>query len=100
MPLTGVSLEALSAAGADQRLSDLCKVMEELSAVAEQKVLDRATRRHIQRLAWRFVAYQAMITLVLFRHAGATANAELIPSPIDQNPCAHWRNPMDMMRQG
>jgi hypothetical protein len=24
----------------------------------------------------------------------------LIPSPIDQNPCAHWRNPMDMMRQG
>jgi hypothetical protein len=25
---------------------------------------------------------------------------ELIPSPIDQNPCAHWRKPMDMMRQG
>jgi hypothetical protein len=25
---------------------------------------------------------------------------ELIPSPIDQNPCAHWRNPVDMMRQG
>ena len=25
---------------------------------------------------------------------------DLIPSPIDQNPCAHWRNPMDMMRQG
>ncbi len=24
----------------------------------------------------------------------------LIPSPIDQNPWAHWRNPMDMMRQG
>ena len=24
----------------------------------------------------------------------------LIPSPIDQNWCAHWRNPMDMMRQG
>jgi hypothetical protein len=23
-----------------------------------------------------------------------------IPSPIDQNPCAHWRSPMDMMRQG
>jgi N-6 DNA methylase len=21
-------------------------------------------------------------------------------SPIDQNPCAHWRKPMDMMRQG
>jgi hypothetical protein len=24
----------------------------------------------------------------------------LIPSPIDQNPGAHWRSPMDMMRQG
>jgi hypothetical protein len=24
----------------------------------------------------------------------------VIPSPIDQNPCAHWRKPMDMMRQG
>jgi hypothetical protein len=24
----------------------------------------------------------------------------LLPSPIDQNRCAHWRNPMDMMRQG
>ena len=26
--------------------------------------------------------------------------AGLIPSLIDQNPCAHWRKPMDMMRQG
>jgi hypothetical protein len=25
---------------------------------------------------------------------------DLIPSAIDQNPCAHWRNPMDMIRQG
>ena len=24
----------------------------------------------------------------------------VIPSPIDQNRCAHWRNPMDMIRQG
>jgi hypothetical protein len=24
----------------------------------------------------------------------------VIPSPIDQNPCAHWRNPSDIMRQG
>ncbi len=24
----------------------------------------------------------------------------LIPSPIDQNRWAHWRNPMDMIRQG
>ena len=26
--------------------------------------------------------------------------AMLIPIPIDQYPCAHSRNPMDMMRQG
>jgi glycosyltransferase involved in cell wall biosynthesis len=57
---------------ADDRLSDLCNVMEEISAVAEQKIPDRATRRHIQRLAWRFVAYQAMITLLLYRRAGAS----------------------------
>ena len=25
---------------------------------------------------------------------------DLIPSPIDQNRWAHWRNPMDMIRQG
>ena len=24
----------------------------------------------------------------------------VIPSPIDQNPCAHWRDPMDMILQG
>jgi hypothetical protein len=27
-------------------------------------------------------------------------SAALIPSPIDQNRWAHWRNPMDMVRQG
>ena len=27
-------------------------------------------------------------------------NQGLIPNPIDQNPWAHWRSPMDMMRQG
>src|SRR5262249_5180755 len=26
--------------------------------------------------------------------------ARIIPNPIDQNPWAHWRSPMDMMRQG
>jgi len=29
-----------------------------------------------------------------------TADGVLIPVPLDQNPCAHWRSPMDMMRQG
>jgi len=29
-----------------------------------------------------------------------TPDQPLIPSPIDQNRWAHWRNPMDMIRQG
>jgi hypothetical protein len=33
-------------------------------------------------------------------HKKSPAEAGLIPRPIDQNWCAHWRNPMDMMRQG
>jgi hypothetical protein len=35
-------------------------------------------------------------TVIEFR----TAVQAVIPGPIDQNRCAHWRNPMDMMRQG
>jgi len=31
---------------------------------------------------------------------GAATDFYIIPSPTDQNPWAHWRNPMDMMRQG
>ena len=40
--------------------------------------------------------------LQFFRTAGEVFAREggLIPGPIDQNRCAHWRNPMDMMRQG
>ena len=30
----------------------------------------------------------------------AFGSTDLIPSPIDQNWCAQWRNPMDMTRQG
>jgi glycosyltransferase involved in cell wall biosynthesis len=58
--------------GADDRLSDLCEVMKEISVVVERKISDRATRSQIQRLTWRFVAYQAMITLLLYRRAGAS----------------------------
>src|SRR5262245_43885941 len=32
--------------------------------------------------------------------AGVPGVGEVIPAPIDQNRCAHWRSPMDMMRQG
>jgi hypothetical protein len=30
----------------------------------------------------------------------AELEGSLIPILIDQNPCVHWRSPMDMMRQG
>jgi carbon-monoxide dehydrogenase large subunit len=36
----------------------------------------------------------------LLEHCVYDQRGQLIPSPIDQNPCAHWRNPIDMMRQG
>jgi hypothetical protein len=32
--------------------------------------------------------------------AANVVEARLIPNPIDQNPWAHFRSPMDMMRQG
>ena len=34
------------------------------------------------------------------RQPALRVDVTLIPRPIDQNWCAHWRNPMDMMRQG
>ena len=30
----------------------------------------------------------------------AAFRAELIPVPVNQNSCAHWRRPMDMILQG
>ncbi len=33
-------------------------------------------------------------------YAFSLSKSRLIPNPIDQNPWAHWRSPMDMMRQG
>ena len=34
------------------------------------------------------------------QHGFATAVSRVILILIDQNPCVHWRSPMDMMRQG
>src|SRR5262249_55691330 len=43
----------------------------------------------------RLLAARAEGATGRFAHAGM-----LLPNPIDQNPWAHWRSPMDMMRQG
>ena len=59
-------------ASADERLGDLYQVMEEVSALAEKKVKDPAARRQIQSLTMRYVAYIAMINLVIYRRAGAS----------------------------
>src|SRR5262249_55531990 len=32
------------------------------------------------------------------QHGALTHQLLTVPSPIDQNSCAHWRNPRDMMR--
>jgi hypothetical protein len=61
-----------SALTADNRFMDLCKVMEQISAIAKQKIPDLPRRRQIQELTIRYLAYQAMITLVLYRRAGAS----------------------------
>jgi hypothetical protein len=43
----------------------------------------------------------ARILTVIVGNPGLRRSIDrLIPSPIDQNSCAHWRNPRDMMRQG
>ena len=45
------------------------------------------------------ISRQHQIVALAARYAMPTMYP-LIPNPIDQNPWAHWRSPMDMMRQG
>lgn len=61
-----------SALSADTRFMDLCEVMDEISALADRKIADPAKRLQIQKLTLRYVVRQAMITLVLYRRAGAS----------------------------
>ncbi len=61
-----------AAFGADNRFQDLCAVMEEISVTAERKLRDQSKRRQIQKLTSRYVARQAIVTLMLHRRAGAS----------------------------
>jgi glycosyltransferase involved in cell wall biosynthesis len=56
---------------ADFRLRDLSKVMEEISVLAEANIADKTTRQDIQRLTSRYVAYQSIINIVIYRRDGA-----------------------------
>jgi glycosyltransferase involved in cell wall biosynthesis len=57
---------------ADDWIEDYKKAMEELSAAAAQKFPDRTRQHQIKRLTLLYLAYQVMITLVLYRRAGAS----------------------------
>jgi glycosyltransferase involved in cell wall biosynthesis len=61
-----------SAVSADSRFMDLCGAMDEVSALAESKIQEPALRLKVQKLTARYRIHQAMITLVLFRRAGAS----------------------------
>jgi len=62
---------------ADDRLNAFINTMEEFSAAAGRKISDPAMRHEVQRLASRYLAYQAMVTLVLYRREGAGAAAAI-----------------------
>ena len=68
---TWCTAELSERASADSRFGDLYDVMEEISLAIEQSVADPALRGHLQRLTTRFVAYVAMINLVIYRRGGA-----------------------------
>lgn len=61
-----------AAVSADSRFMDLYAVMQEVSATAGEKLQDPVKRQKVQRLMSRYVAHQAMITLVLYRRGGAS----------------------------
>jgi len=61
--------------------------LEPVSEVQQQAIIDAAKGSH------RLQAGEKIRVTV-------SGEGSLIPNPIDQNPWAHWRSPMDMMRQG
>ncbi len=62
---------------ADVRLHAFINTMEEFSALAAQRISDPAKRRDVQKLTLRYLAFQAMLTLVLYRREGAGALAAI-----------------------
>jgi glycosyltransferase involved in cell wall biosynthesis len=56
----------------DVRVREFCNVMREFLSDVEGKISDSATRKDIQGLISRYLALQVVITLVLYRRAGAS----------------------------
>jgi glycerol uptake facilitator-like aquaporin len=46
------------------------------------------------------IAPAGVPAFIVAQLVGTLAAVVLIPAPFDQNPCAHWRRPMDMILQG
>lgn len=57
----------------DERLKDFCKMMQEVPAAHARKFPGSAKQGEIRSLSSRYLAYQAMVTLVLYRREGASA---------------------------
>ena len=56
---------------ADDRLNEVNQAMKEISTAAARKFTDPAAQHEIKRLTLLYLAYQVMVTLVLYRRAGA-----------------------------
>jgi hypothetical protein len=57
---------------AEDRIREYSRAMADLSSAMERKIADGAMRTDLQRQIWRYLALQIMITLVLYRRAGAS----------------------------
>jgi glycosyltransferase involved in cell wall biosynthesis len=56
----------------DIRVREYCNSMREFSSALERKISDSATRKQVRGLIAKYLVLQIMITLVLYRRAGAS----------------------------
>jgi glycosyltransferase involved in cell wall biosynthesis len=57
---------------ADDRLREYCSAIEEISSAIDRKIADKAVRSDMRGFILQYLASQVMITLVLYRRAGAS----------------------------
>ena len=72
-----------------QRLNRIEGQVRGLRGMIEE---DRYCLDEIQQITALTSALREVAVMIIGEH--------VIPILIDQNPCVHWRSPMDMMRQG
>src|SRR6516164_4989026 len=90
---------ALEAANAALAATIVQKALLQRVLMTVERAFAPDNKRKLDRHAR--VAFQHLSDPNIFEEvAKAGSRKHLIPSPIDQNRCAHWRNPRDMMRHG